>query len=158
MQTSKISRILWPLRRSPHPMERRRVDEIDAQLDRTPQNCFAFSRSGGQPQITSAVRRIAPKPRRLTNRSPPNKNVSPLLPVLAAATIFCNPPVRTPAAPARLASFVASSHLNYVAYINYRPSRRKSIPKEGPDRDDWKRASRDSRALIDICGLGRKER
>src|SRR5207244_12245467 len=99
MQTSKISRILWPLRRSPHPMERRRVDEIDAQLDRTPQNCFAFSRSGGQPQIPSPVRRIAPKPSRLTNRSPPNKNVSPLLPVLAAVTSFDNPPVRTPAAP-----------------------------------------------------------
>src|SRR5207248_7100819 len=38
---------------------------------------FAFSRSGGQPQIPSPVNRIAPKPSRLTNRSPPNKNVSP---------------------------------------------------------------------------------
>src|SRR6266496_3343636 len=106
---------------------------------------FAFSRLGGQPQIPSPVRRIAPDPSRLTNTSPPNKNVFWLLLVLAlpAATIFCDPPVRTPAAPARLASFVASSHVNYVAYINYHPSRRKSIPKEGPDRDDWKRASRD---------------
>src|SRR5205823_1586265 len=60
---------------------------------------FAFSRSGGQPQIPSPVSRIAPKPSRLTNTSPPNKNVSSLLLVLAlaAATIFCNPPVRTPA-------------------------------------------------------------
>src|SRR6266536_468314 len=67
---------------------------------------FAFSLSGGQPQIPSPVNRIAPKPSRLTNRFPPNKNVSSLLLVLvlAAATIFCNPPVRTPAAPARLAS------------------------------------------------------
>src|SRR6266446_165829 len=74
---------------------------------------FAFSRSGGQPQIPSPVRRIAPKPSRLTNRSPPNKNVSSLLLacpavaerrwVLAAARSFGNPPVKTPAAPARLA-------------------------------------------------------
>src|SRR6266542_3786276 len=39
---------------------------------------FAFSRSGGQPQIPSPVNRIAPKPSRLTKRSPPNKNVSSL--------------------------------------------------------------------------------
>src|SRR6266480_6976712 len=37
---------------------------------------FAFSRSGGQPQIPSPVNRIAPNPSRLTNRSPPNKNIS----------------------------------------------------------------------------------
>src|SRR5438876_2588380 len=67
---------------------------------------FAFSRSGGQPQIPSPVRRMAPNPRRLTNRSPPNKNVSSLLLVLAlvAATIFCKPPVRTPAALAESAA------------------------------------------------------
>src|SRR6266480_4506347 len=59
---------------------------------------FAFSRSGGQPQIPSPVNRIAPKPSRLTKRSPPNKNVSSLLLVLAAAIILCNPPVKTPAA------------------------------------------------------------
>src|SRR5439155_16186546 len=112
--------------------------------------CFAFSRSGGQPQIPSPVRRIAPKPSRLTNRSPPNKNVSPLLPVLAAATIFCNAPVRTPAALARLASFVALSHVKYVAYINYQTSRRKSIPKVGTDADYWKQASSDLKTLIDI--------
>src|SRR5437773_11614899 len=119
MQTLKIPRILWPLRRSPRPMERRRVDEIDAQLDRTPQNLLRVL----------AIRRPTPDP--LARQA------------LAAATIFCNPPVRTPAAPARLPSFVASSHVNYVAYINYHPSRRKSIPKEGPDQDDWKPASRD---------------
>src|SRR6266446_3527290 len=63
---------------------------------------FAFSRSGGQPQIPSPVRRIAPKPSRLTNRSPPNKNVSLLLLGLAAARSFGNPPVKTPAAPAEI--------------------------------------------------------
>src|SRR5438046_5084273 len=35
----------------------------------------AFPRSGGQPQIPSPVTRIAPKPRRLTVRSPPNFQV-----------------------------------------------------------------------------------
>src|SRR5205814_8590529 len=59
---------------------------------------FAPSRSGGQPQIPSPVNRIAPKPSRLTKRSPPNKNVSSFLLVLAAVTSFDNPPVRTPAA------------------------------------------------------------
>src|SRR6266446_761729 len=73
---------------------------------------FAFSRSGGQPQIPSPVNRIAPKPSRLTNRSPPNKNVSSLLlacpavaerrGVLAAARSFGNPPAKTPAAPAEI--------------------------------------------------------
>src|SRR5881397_1287721 len=57
---------------------------------------FAFSRSGGQPQIPSPVRRIAPKPRRLTNRSPPNKNLSSLLLASGIAAISLgNPPVRT---------------------------------------------------------------
>src|SRR6266496_554528 len=64
---------------------------------------FAFSRLGGQPQIPSPVNRIAPNPSRLTNRSPPNKNVSSLLLVLAAAISFANPPVKTPAAPAEIA-------------------------------------------------------
>ena len=144
MQTSKIPRILWPLRRSPHPMERRRVDEIDAQLDRTPQNLLRVLAIRPPTQIPSPVRRIAPKPSRLTNRSPPNKNVSPLLLVLvlAAATILRNPPVRAHCT--RETCLVRpSSHVSYVAYINYHPSRRKSIPKEGPDRDDWKPASRD---------------
>src|SRR4029453_428453 len=35
----------------------------------------AFPRSGGQPQIPSPVTRIAPKPSRLTVRSPPNFQV-----------------------------------------------------------------------------------
>src|SRR5436305_8472994 len=67
---------------------------------------FAFSRSGGQPQIPSPVSRIAPNPSRLTKRSPPNKNVPPVLLVLAlaAATSFDNPPVRTPAALAESAA------------------------------------------------------
>src|SRR5438128_739321 len=58
---------------------------------------FAFSRSGGQPQIPSPVRRIAPKPSRLTKRSPPNWNVESRASG-TAARILCNPPVRTPAA------------------------------------------------------------
>src|SRR5437762_10744660 len=62
---------------------------------------FAFSRSGGQPQIPSPVKRIAPKPSRLTNRSPPNWNVESRA-CDAAATIFSNPPVRTPAALAEI--------------------------------------------------------
>src|SRR5881397_1084062 len=66
---------------------------------------FAFSRSGGQPQIPSPVRRIAPKPRRLTNRSPPNKNLSSLLLASGIAAISLgNPPVRTPAALAESAA------------------------------------------------------
>src|SRR5947207_4909138 len=60
---------------------------------------FAFSRSGGQPQIPSPVNRIAPNPSRLTTRSPPSKNVLLMLMlVLAAARSLDNPPVRTPAA------------------------------------------------------------
>src|SRR6266487_3369317 len=71
---------------------------------------FALSRSGGQPQIPSPVNRIAPKPSRLTKRSPPNKNVSSLVLAvakrrwgLAAAISFDTPPVKTPAAPAEIA-------------------------------------------------------
>src|SRR6266568_8842703 len=63
---------------------------------------FAFSRSGGQPQIPSPVNRIAPNPSRLTNRSPPNKNVSSPLLVVAADRSFGNPPAKTPAAPAEI--------------------------------------------------------
>jgi hypothetical protein len=58
---------------------------------------LAFSRSGGQPHIPSPVSRIAPNPSRLTNRSPPSRNVSALL-LAPAARSFDNPPVRTPAA------------------------------------------------------------
>src|SRR6266498_3643892 len=64
----------------------------------------APSRSGGQPQIPSPVNRIAPKPSRLTNRSPPSRNVLLLLMLMlplasgTAARILCHPHVRTPAA------------------------------------------------------------
>src|SRR5205823_8044595 len=64
---------------------------------------FAFSRSGGQPQIPSPVNRIAPKPSRLTNRSPPNSNVESRVSG-TAARILCNPPVKTPAALAERAA------------------------------------------------------
>src|SRR6266480_4704310 len=63
---------------------------------------FAPSRSGGQPQIPSPVRRIAPKPSRLTNRSPPNSNVESRASG-TVARILCNPPVKTPAAVAESA-------------------------------------------------------
>src|SRR6266498_2573630 len=71
---------------------------------------FAPSRSGGQPQIPSPVNRIAPKPSRLTNRSPPSRNVLLLLMLMlprasgTAARILCNPPVKTPAALAESAT------------------------------------------------------
>src|SRR6266700_1246249 len=71
---------------------------------------FAPSRSGGQPQIPSPVRRIAPNPSRLTNRSPPSRNVLLLLMLMLplasgiAAINFGNPPVRTPAALAESAA------------------------------------------------------
>jgi len=77
-----------------------------------------FTLGEGKPQIPSPVNRIAPKPSRLTNRSPPNKNVSPLL--LVAAISFDNPPVKTPAAPAEIApkTFLVSSQIKYVAATN----------------------------------------
>src|SRR5438874_6709444 len=64
---------------------------------------FAFSRSGGQPQIPSPVNRIAPKPSRLTNKSPPSWNVESRVSG-TAARILCNPPVKTPAALAESAA------------------------------------------------------
>src|SRR5437899_2347208 len=53
---------------------------------------FAFSRSGGQPQIPSPVNRIAPNPSRSTVISPPNRNVD--LVAAAAVTSFGNPPAK----------------------------------------------------------------
>src|SRR5207249_2831901 len=74
---------------------------------------FAFSRSGGQPQIPSPVNRIAPKPSRLTNRVESRA-------FAAAATSFVNPPVKTPAAPAEITpkKFFVSSQVKYVAATN----------------------------------------
>src|SRR5438067_13826179 len=72
-------------RHSPNPIERRRVDEIDAQLDRTPQNflrVLAIRQPTPEPLARQPHR---PNPSRLTNTSPPNKNVSWLLLVLALA-------------------------------------------------------------------------
>src|SRR5215472_11554043 len=64
---------------------------------------FAFSRSVGQPQISSfVIIRIAPNPSRLTVRSPPSRNVGLL--VDAAVKSFGNPPVTTAAAPAKTAA------------------------------------------------------
>src|SRR5205814_5142934 len=76
------------------------VDETHAQLDCASQNFLRVLPIRRPTPDPSPVSRIAPNPSRLTNRSPPNKNLSSLLLVLAAATIFCNPPVKTPAAPA----------------------------------------------------------
>src|SRR5439155_25300963 len=52
-------------------------------------------------QIPSPVNRIAPKPSRLTKRSPPNWNVESRASGIAARS-FGNPPVKTPAAPAEI--------------------------------------------------------
>src|SRR3954447_4785797 len=62
---------------------------------------FAFSRSGGHPQIPSPVRRIAPNPSRLTVRSPPIFQVELAL-AGEAFNIAANPPVKRAAAPAAL--------------------------------------------------------
>src|SRR5882724_3561294 len=64
---------------------------------------LAFSRSGGHPQIPSPVNRIAPKPSRLTNKSPPSWNVESRASGIAARS-FGNPPVSTPAALAESAA------------------------------------------------------
>src|SRR5438876_6253457 len=82
---------------------------------------LACSRSGGQPQLPSPGSRSAPNPSRLTNRSPPNKNVSSLLLVLAAARISCNPPVKTPAA---LAEIAPKNVLRFITGKIYCPDQR----------------------------------
>src|SRR6202011_5156976 len=66
----------------------------------------ALSRSGGQPQMPSPVIRIAPKPSRLTERSPPNRKRE-LVPASAgaggfAAKIMFDPPAISVAPPARV--------------------------------------------------------
>src|SRR6266567_486251 len=121
IQSSKIPRTLWPLRRSPIQWNAAVSMKIDAQLDRTPQNFLRVL----------AIRRPTPDP--LARQA------------LAAAQFSVIRRLERQLHPQDLPpkTFVASSHVNYVAFINYHPSRRKSIPKEGPDRDDWKRASRD---------------
>src|SRR6266542_5708157 len=50
---------------------------------------------------SSSVSRIAPKPSRLTKRSPPSWNVESRASGIAART-FGNPPVKTPASPAEI--------------------------------------------------------
>src|SRR6059058_5988554 len=58
---------------------------------------FAFSRSGGHPQIPSPVRRIAPNPSRFTVRSPPNCQVDPVEGDEVAANIALRPAVNSAA-------------------------------------------------------------
>src|SRR5207302_2152867 len=66
----------------------------------------ALSRSGGQPQMPSPVRRIAPKPSRLTGRSPPNFQTEfvakPGVVDEPAPKILADPPARTAAPVAKL--------------------------------------------------------
>src|ERR1022692_4016512 len=62
----------------------------------------ALSRSGGQPHIPSPVRRIAPKPRRFTERSPPKRNEDLPAGLVAAVTSFCNSTVKRLTPPARV--------------------------------------------------------
>src|SRR6266496_6612309 len=93
---------------------------------------FAFSRSGGQPQIPSPVNRIAPKPSRLINRSPPSRNVLLLLMLMLplasgiAAISLGNPPVRTPTALAESAAKnvrrVTSLCIEFPSYFIIHPS------------------------------------
>jgi len=60
---------------------------------------FAFSRSGGQPQMPAPVMRMAPNPSRLTARSPPIENVLLMLDSAAAIRSFGKPPATTIAPP-----------------------------------------------------------
>src|SRR5436309_8099314 len=66
----------------------------------------AFSRSGGQPQMPSPVIRIAPKPSRLTGRSPPNFQVGFVTGLIAvdesAPRIVADPPAKSVAPVPRL--------------------------------------------------------
>src|ERR1035441_7689852 len=62
----------------------------------------ALSRSGGQPHIPSPVRRIAPKPRRFTERSPPRRKEDLPAGLVAAVTSFCNSKVKMLTPPARV--------------------------------------------------------
>src|SRR4030095_8213362 len=78
----------------------RGIDEIDAQFDRAPQNFLSVLTIRWPTPDPLARHPHRPTPTRLTNRSPPNKNVSSLLLVLAAARSSRNPSVKTPAAPA----------------------------------------------------------
>src|SRR5947209_3290317 len=100
---------------------------------------FAFSRSGGQPQIPSPVSRIAPNPSRLTVRSPPNENVSSLLLMLTlvAATIFDNPPVKTPAAPADIAPTKVRRVMQVKYVAGHQLSRSTSNPNQVRLRDEF---------------------
>src|SRR5437660_254845 len=113
---------------------------------------FAFSRSGGQPQIPSPVNRIAPNPSRFTNRSPPSRNVLLLLMLMlplasgTAARILCNPPIKTPAALAESAAknvrrvrslsiefhfllYNSSFFLRRIHGLERQPHPQKSLPK-----------------------------
>ena len=51
------------------------VEEVDAELDGPPQHRTAVAGSSGGPQMPSPVMRMAPKPRRMTGRSPPSLKV-----------------------------------------------------------------------------------
>src|SRR5690348_11638162 len=62
----------------------------------------AFSRSGGQPQIPSPVRRIAPNPSRLTVRSPPMLKLELSLADAAAKNVAALP-AKSDAPPASVA-------------------------------------------------------
>jgi len=77
---------------------------------------FAFSRPGGQPQIPPPV---APKPSRLTKRSPPNRNVESLASGIAAGSPINLRSERQPhlrKSPPK--TFFVSLHGKYVAPVD----------------------------------------
>jgi hypothetical protein len=63
-----------------------RVDEVDAQLGQPLEHRDRLVVVGGRPQMPSPVMRMAPKPRRVTSRSPPMLNVPEAAAVVAMAT------------------------------------------------------------------------
>src|SRR5438552_14360302 len=85
---------------------------------------FAFSRSGGQPQIPSPVNRIAPNPSRSTVISPPNRNVD--LVAAAAVTSFGNPPAKIVTPPA---SVTPRNFLRVTSWSMAKPNIRRHRPQ-----------------------------
>src|SRR5207249_10930884 len=119
----------------------------------------ALLRSGGQPQMPSPVIRIAPKPSRLTLRSPPNCQVGFAAVFIVveevAPNIASDPPAKSAAPPATVAprnvrrvtagfcfgstDSSAMTRRNYVYGNRYQRQRNSSIEKRcSAGRLDWR--------------------